>query len=89
MYVDNLFPLQQFQRTGKISYMWTRTKHKCTVSCYTSSPVYKEKVRKYMQLMDLTCFALWLKLTWQDVPCSHKEADMHRLLHIAVAVKKG
>ena len=63
VYGEELFSLQRFQRTGRISCVWTTTIHNCLPSCYTRSPFYRERTQHCTQLMAMMCFALWHTLT--------------------------
>ena len=63
VYGEELFPRQRFQRTGRISCVWTTTRHNYLASCHTRSPFYRERAKQCTQLMTMVCFALWHKLT--------------------------
>ena len=63
VYGEELFPLQRFQRTGRISSVGTTTIHNCLASCHTRSVFYRKRAKQCTQLMAMVCFALWHKLT--------------------------
>ena len=63
VYGEELFPLQRFQRTGRISSVGTTTIHNCLASRHTRSVFYRKRAKQCTQLMAMMCFALWHKLT--------------------------
>ena len=63
VYGEESFPRQRFQRTGRISCVWTTTRQNCLASCHTRSPFYRERAKQCMQQMAMMCFALWHNLT--------------------------
>ena len=63
VYGEKLVPRQRFQRTGRISCVWTTTRQNCLASCHIRSPFYRQRAKQCTQLMVMMCFALWHKFT--------------------------
>ena len=91
VYGEELFPRQRFPRTGRISCVWTTTRHNYLASCHTRSPFYREREGKAVYATDghdVLCSMAQIDSTGL-VPCSHEEADTRLFLHVADAIKKG
>ena len=58
VYGEELFPRQRFQKTGRISCVWTTTRQNCLASCHTRSSFYRQRAKQCTQLMAMMCFAL-------------------------------
>ena len=84
------FPRQRFQRTGRMSCVWTTTRQNC-LAFVTPGHSFTERVGKAVYATDghgVLCSVARIDLTGL-VPCSHEEADTRLFLHVAYAVKKG